>query len=262
MNRLRVVVAHFFAQGPDEGVESALVLALRKGGDEMPLEQLPHAGIGEHRLEPVAHVDARDPRLREDEYDEPRVVFRRADLPVRGGLNRPRRKVPFRRLAVDIDNDLRALVIEQCPGPLAGKLGRHDTDAVDEGLCGLRERRRRRGLARHGEDQKQNDRHESRKRPPDDPYHPRRHELRRGSLRRRLGSGLGRGHRFPLALRVVAAGYVTAIEPWLLRVRPEVAPAWFPHNVRRWRLSPKKAKAPEGLPSEALVGCGGARNGL
>ena len=100
-NRLRVVVAHFLAQGPDQGVESALVLALRKGGGEMRLEQLPHAGVGEHQLDPVAHVDARDPRLREDEYDEPGVVLRRADLPVGGGLNRPRRKVPFRRLAVE-----------------------------------------------------------------------------------------------------------------------------------------------------------------
>ena len=54
-----------------------------------------------------------------------------------------------------------------------------------------------------------------------------------------LVAGLDEGIAYSLGLRFATAGYVTAIDPWLLRFRPEVAPAQFPHNLRRWRLRRK-----------------------
>ena len=112
----------------------------------MGLEELACARVGDHALEPVAHLDAGEPRLGEDEDHEAGVVAGRPYLPVGGGLRCPRGNVAVREIAIHVDDDLRPVIVEQSPGPFARERRFDDACAIDKRLLGLRQRRRRGGI--------------------------------------------------------------------------------------------------------------------
>lgn len=167
------------------------------GGTSSSFEQAPHARVGQYAFESVADLHAREARVAEDEEHEPRVVLRRADVPVGRCLHCPRLEVARGRQRVDIHDDLHARVIEQRARHRVCVIWRHHSDAIDKRLVWLRGRGRRRLAPGHEEHEREHDHHERQRGIAND-ARPSRIEhcrARRGSIRSRLrhGSRLGDG---------------------------------------------------------------------
>lgn len=160
------LAAERLADGRLEGVDPALKVACREARRHEPVEHATHEHVGQIRLERVADLDPRHPRVREHEQHDA-VATRGSDPPrarLRGG---PAGARAIRRRRVDEHGHLEARIALERAGHRARVVRGREPNAIDEGLAGLVERGRRRRLARQREQEREHERDDHRERDAD-----------------------------------------------------------------------------------------------